>query len=85
MILPKSKLTVGELVPVEVKVYFHAGMAPSLDGLPMLGSAVSSRTPTDYQPRLVMAELGSWPAMKSQVVPGVHIGWPYCAVGMHRA
>ena len=32
-----------------------------------------------------MAELGSWPAMNSQAVAGVHMGWPYCAEGMHRA
>jgi len=35
----------------------------------MLGSAVSSRTPTDFQPR------SPWPAMKRQAEAGVHQGW----------
>src|SRR5450432_1681405 len=45
----------------------------------MLDSAVSSRTPTDFQPK------SPWPAMKRQAEAGVHQGWPYSAVGMHRA
>jgi hypothetical protein len=32
-----------------------------------------------------MEELGSWLAMNSKAEAGVHMGWPYCAVGMHRA
>jgi hypothetical protein len=28
---------------------------------------------------------GLWPAMKRQAEAGVHMGWPYSAVGMHRA
>ena len=51
---------------------------------PMLGSAVSSRTPTDFQPRSHMGAGGS-PAMKRQAEAGVHMGWPYSAVGMQRA
>src|SRR5262249_14953457 len=50
---------------------------------PMLGSAVSSRTPTDFQPRSHMG--ADWPAMKRQAEAGVHMRWPYCAVGMQRA
>src|SRR6187401_1269292 len=46
---------------------------------PMLDSAVSSRMPTDFQPRL------PWSAMKRHAEAGVHQGWPYSAVGMHRA
>src|SRR5262247_2526340 len=53
--------------------------------LSMVGSAVSSRTPTDFQPRAHMEALGSWLAMNSNAEAGVHIGWPHCAVGMHRA
>jgi BatD DUF11 like domain len=36
--LPKQELIVGELVPVKVKAYFRAGVAASLNGLPMLSS-----------------------------------------------
>ena len=38
VVLPKKELTVGELVPVEVKAYFRAGVSASLNGLPMLSS-----------------------------------------------
>src|SRR6478672_5366943 len=51
----------------------------------MLGSAVSSRTPTDFQPRSTMG-FSEFPLMNCQALtPGPHIGWPHCAVGMHRA
>jgi hypothetical protein len=36
VVLPKQELTVGELVPVLLKACFPAGMAASLNGLPML-------------------------------------------------
>src|SRR5690349_25069555 len=51
----------------------------------MLGSAVSSSTPTDFQPR---STIGFWefPLMNCHAfTPGPTIGWPYCAVGMHSA
>ena len=52
----------------------------------MLGSAVSSRTPTDLHPSATMGVLGSWPAMNSQAfTPGPRCGCPYLAVGMHSA
>jgi len=38
VVAPKQELTVGELVPVEVKAYFRAGVSASLNGLPMLSS-----------------------------------------------
>jgi len=38
VVLPKQNLTVGELVSVEVKAYFRAGVSASLNGLPMLNS-----------------------------------------------
>src|SRR4051812_44478332 len=51
----------------------------------MLGSAVSSSTPTDLQPRSTIG-LSEFPLMNCQgLVPGPTIGCPYCAVGMHRA
>lgn len=38
VVLPKHELVVGELVPVEVKAYFRAGVSASLNGLPVLSS-----------------------------------------------
>lgn len=38
VVLPKKELTVGELVPVEIKAYFRAGMSASLNGPPVLSS-----------------------------------------------
>jgi hypothetical protein len=46
---------------------------------PMLGSAVSSRTPTDFHPN------SPWPAMKRKAEAGVHQGCPHSAVGMQSA
>ena len=51
----------------------------------MLGSAVSSNTPTDFQPRPTMG-FSELPLMNCQAFsPGPTIGCPYCAVGMHSA
>src|SRR5262245_45924898 len=51
----------------------------------MLGSAVSSSTPTDFQPSATMG-LSDFPLMNCQGFgPGPTMGCPYCAVGMHRA
>src|SRR5262245_2333819 len=51
----------------------------------MLGSAVSSSTPNDFQPSSHMGQRGSCPLMKSQALPGPAIGCAYDAVGMQRA
>src|SRR5215469_8410981 len=52
----------------------------------MLGSAVSSSTPTDFHPSSHMGFSGSRPLMKFHArVPGPTQGCPYIAVGMHRA
>src|SRR3954453_4471726 len=51
---------------------------------PMLDSAVSSRTPTDFHPRSHIGP-GDLPEMNRQAEAGVHMGWPYSAVGMQRA
>ena len=51
----------------------------------MLGSAVSSSTPTDFQPSSTMG-LAEFPLMNFQApTPGPTMGCPYAAVGMHRA
>jgi hypothetical protein len=47
-------------------------------------SAVSSRTPIDFQPRSHMGD-GDRPAMKRQAEAGVHMEWPHSAVGIQRA
>src|SRR5262245_46691263 len=51
----------------------------------MLGSAVSSSTPTDFQPNSVMGQLGSRPLMKCHALNGWTWACPYPAVGMQRA
>src|SRR5690242_10994743 len=51
----------------------------------MLGRAVSSSTPTDFQPRSTMG-FSDVPLMNCQaLLPGPTMGCPYIAVGMHRA
>src|SRR3954462_10590315 len=51
----------------------------------MLGSAVSSSTPRDFQPSPDMGHLGSRPLMNRHAAPGPAMGCPYAAVGMQRA
>src|SRR2546423_636291 len=51
----------------------------------MLGSAVSSSTPNDFQPRSHIGFSGSRPLMNRHAWPGVTWGCPYPAVGMQRA
>ncbi|MEO6787958.1 MAG: BatD family protein, partial [Chthoniobacteraceae bacterium] len=65
VVLPKQELTVGELVPVEVKAYFRAGVSASLNGLPMLSSDAFS-----------LNKLGDQPEQTRESVNGV----PYTVV-----
>src|SRR5213596_2064817 len=51
----------------------------------MLGSAVSSSTPRDFQPSSHMGVLASRPAMNFHASPGPVMGCAYEAVGMQRA
>src|SRR3954469_4903394 len=51
----------------------------------MLGSAVSSSTPRDFQRNSHMGHLSSRPLMNCHAIAGVTAGCPYDAVGMHRA
>ena len=51
VILPKQELTVGELVPMEVKAYFRAGVSASLNGLPVLSSDAFTLNQLSDQPR----------------------------------
>ncbi len=51
---------------------------------PTLGSAVSSSSPTDFQPRPTIGSV-SRPLAKRSADSGPHIGWPYWAVGMASA
>ena len=57
--MPKHSLYVGELVPVQVKAYFRAGTAASLNGLPLLGSDAFS-----------LGKLGEHPAQSQEMVDG---------------
>src|SRR5262245_50918918 len=54
----------------------------------MLGSAVNSRTPSDFQPSSHIGILGDWPAMNRQIpeqsMRGLYTD-PYIPVGMQRA
>jgi hypothetical protein len=51
----------------------------------MLGKAVSSSTPIDFQPRSTMG-FSEFPLMNRQAFsPGPTQGCPYSAVGMHSA
>ncbi len=50
VVLPKQNLTVGELVPVQIKAYFRAGVSASLNGLPMLSSDAFALNKLDDQP-----------------------------------
>jgi len=50
----------------------------------MLGNAVSSSRPSDFQPKSLIGD-GDFPETKRHADAGVHIGCPYSAVGMHRA
>ena len=51
----------------------------------MLGSAVSSSTPRDFQPSSHMGHRGSRPLMNRHARAGTDLGCPYTAVGMQRA
>src|SRR4029453_7605267 len=53
--------------------------------LSMLGSAVSSSTPKDFQPNSHIGHWGSLPLMKFHARSGPLNGCPYPAVGIHRA
>jgi hypothetical protein len=65
VVLPKQELTVGELVPVQVKAYFRAGVSASLNGLPVLSSDA-----------FTLNKLGDQPEQTRELVNGV----PYTVV-----
>jgi hypothetical protein len=65
VVLPKQELTVGELVPVQVKAYFRAGVSASLNGLPVLSSDA-----------FTLNKLGDQPEQTREMVNGV----PYTVV-----
>jgi BatD DUF11 like domain len=59
VVLPKRELTVGELVPVELKACFPAGMTASLNGLPMLAGGAFS-----------LNKLGKDPEQTREIIDG---------------
>ena len=60
VVLPKEKLVVGELVPIEIKAYFRAGVSAALNGLPSLGSDA-----------FALNKLGDEPTQTQEVIDGV--------------
>ena len=60
LVSPKKEFYVGELVPVELKAYFRAGVELRVDGLPRLNSDA-----------FAMNKLGDEPARGQQVIGGV--------------
>ena len=51
---------------------------------PIVGSADSSRRPSDFHSIEVMPPHGGRPLTNPRAETG-HMGWPHCAVGMHSA
>ena len=60
LVSPKKEFYVGEMVPVELKAYFRAGVELRVDGLPRLNSDA-----------FTMNKLGDQPARSQQVINGV--------------
>jgi len=60
LVAPKREYYVGELVPVELKAFFRAGVELRVDGLPRLNSDA-----------FTMNKLGDQPARSQQVIGGV--------------
>jgi hypothetical protein len=61
VVIPKRQLYVGELVPVQVKAYFSAGMSASLDGLPVLNSDAFTLNKLDAKPDQTQETIGGQP------------------------
>src|SRR5262245_43998288 len=70
LISPKKEFYVGELVPVELKAYFRAGLELRVDGLPKLNSDA-----------FTMNKLSDQPERSQQVIGGV----PYTALTLSPA
>jgi hypothetical protein len=60
LVSPKKEFYVGELVPVELKAYFRAGVELRVDGLPRLNGDA-----------FTMNKLGDQPSRSQQVIGGV--------------
>jgi hypothetical protein len=59
VVMPKQDLTVGELVPVELKACFPSGMGASLNGLPMLSGGA-----------FTLNKLGDNPEQTREIIDG---------------
>jgi hypothetical protein len=51
LIAPEKQLHVGQLVPVQIKAYFAAGLQASVDGLPSLSSDAFTLSALDNKPQ----------------------------------
>ncbi|HTY50847.1 MAG TPA: BatD family protein [Steroidobacteraceae bacterium] len=58
VVLPKSRLYVGEVVPVQVKAYFRSGMGAQLNGPPALVSDAFTLGGLDQRPTQTEEDLG---------------------------
>ncbi len=61
VVLPKQEITVGELVPVEIKACFPAGMSVSLNGLPMLSGGAFSLNKLNDNPEQTREAINGQP------------------------
>lgn len=61
VLMPKRELYLGELLPVEVKAYFRAGMSASLNGLPILDSDAFTLNKLDENPNQSQEIVGGRP------------------------
>ena len=61
VVMPKHELIVGELVPVEVKAYFRAGVSVALNGLPMLSSDAFALNKLSDQPEQTRESINGTP------------------------
>lgn len=68
VVVPKHKLYVGELTPIQIKAYFRRGMSASLNGVPTLSSDA-----------FTMSKLTDQPSQTQEVVNGIPytvVTWP---------
>jgi len=61
VVLPKKELMVGELIPVDIKACFPAGVEASLNGLPMLTGGAFALNKLDDNPKQTREIIGGQP------------------------
>jgi hypothetical protein len=61
LVTPKLKFHVGELVPVQIKAYFHRGLQATLNGLPALNSDAFTLNSLDDKPAQSQEQIDGQP------------------------